>query len=351
MLTYWMLLIAPAMVGAFPVRLDRYAARIMAILAGLLLILVIGGRDQVGCDWLSYLDIYDNVLSQRTAAGAGAGAVDPGYTLVNWFCQQLDLGVYGVNLICAAIFTTGLFLFCRRQPIPWLTFIASVPMLIVVVAMGFTRQATAIGFLMLAMNALEDRKPISFLVFVAAGATFHKTAVVFAPFLPFVIDRRLSLPFLVMAGASVMLVFAYLSTGLDHLFQIYVSNGMWENERSAALPRLGFNLLAAIGFFLFRRKWEAACDDGRLYTVLSLVSIGMFPFLYLEPVAADRVGMYLLPYQAAVFSRLPVLLGRRTAVLLTLLIVLCEAAVMVVWFRFANNSNCWIPYRSFLYGS
>ena len=51
-------------------------------------------------------------------------------------------------------------------------------MLVVVVAMGFTRQAAAIGFLMLAFAAFSEKSLVRFLIFVALATTFHKTAVI-----------------------------------------------------------------------------------------------------------------------------------------------------------------------------
>ena len=49
----------------------------------------------------------------------------------------------------AVPFTYGLFRICRQQPNPWLALVVATPFLIIVVGMGYTRQAAAMGFLMI----------------------------------------------------------------------------------------------------------------------------------------------------------------------------------------------------------
>ena len=43
---------------------------------------------------------------------------DPGYQLINYFSASIGFGIYGVNVICAFIFSIGLTLFCRNLPRP-----------------------------------------------------------------------------------------------------------------------------------------------------------------------------------------------------------------------------------------
>ena len=74
--------------------------------------------------------------------------------LLNWFAGQNELGIWFVNTICGGIFSYGLIAFARSQPRPWLALAVAVPYLIIVVAMGYTRQAAAIGFVMLGLSAL-----------------------------------------------------------------------------------------------------------------------------------------------------------------------------------------------------
>ena len=73
--------------------------------------------------------------------------------MLNWLAARTELGPYFVNTVCAALFAWGLVVFCRAQPRPWLALVVAVPYLVTVVAMGYTRQGTAIGLAMLALPA------------------------------------------------------------------------------------------------------------------------------------------------------------------------------------------------------
>jgi hypothetical protein len=64
------------------------------------------------------------------------------------------------------------------QPRPWLALTLAFPYLVMVVAMGYTRQAVAIGVECLALLALERDRLLVFLGWIALAATFHKTALV-----------------------------------------------------------------------------------------------------------------------------------------------------------------------------
>jgi hypothetical protein len=106
--------------------------------AALPIALMIGLRFQVGADWFSYEGIYDYFryadLNETLSIG------DPGYSLLNWIGQRFGVGVWFVNLACGTIFTWGLFRFARQQPNPWLAIVVAIPYLVIVVAMGYTRQ-------------------------------------------------------------------------------------------------------------------------------------------------------------------------------------------------------------------
>ena len=101
--------------------------------------------------------------------------------LLNWLAGRNDLGIWFVNTICGGIFSYGLIAFARSQPRPWLALAVAVPYLIVVVAMGYTRQAAAIGFAMLGFVRLGQGSFLKFAICITLAATFHKTATLLLP--------------------------------------------------------------------------------------------------------------------------------------------------------------------------
>ncbi len=349
MLSYWLLFAAPVLSGLAPYKLHGAAARAGLWAGAIALTVFIGLRYVVGCDWYNYIAaLYE--LNYTNPIEAMQISTDPAYGLLSWICLNTGAGIYGVNFVCAVCFCWGLFAFCGRQPMPWLTLTVAIPMLIVVVAMGFTRQAAAIGFLMLALVAFEDKKLAKFLIFVACATAFHKTAVIMAPLAIFIDPRRKLGPLVIGGAATAVLVIAFLSAKFDDLTRNYIGNAEWEGEGAAAIYRLSLNLGAAVAFFLFRKRWKEKYDDVRLYFMLSCAAVVAFPFTFVEPVAADRMSLYLLPYQAAVFGRMPDLFDRkRLGVPIAIAAVGASAALMAVWFLFANNSWCWRPYRNLLF--
>ena len=93
----------------------------------------------------------------------------------------MDWGIYGVNLMCGVFFATGLVVFCRHQRLPWLALAVSVPYMLIVVAMGYSRQGVALGIAMLGLTALGRGSTLWFILWVVFAATFHKSAVFLHP--------------------------------------------------------------------------------------------------------------------------------------------------------------------------
>ena len=71
---------------------------------------------------------------------------DPGYILLNRLMVHWDWKVYGVNFACGLFFISGLIVFCRGLYRSWLGFAVAVPYLVVVVAMGYSRQGRGSWF-------------------------------------------------------------------------------------------------------------------------------------------------------------------------------------------------------------
>ena len=83
--------------------------------------------------------------------------------------------------MAGGIFAIGLVFFCRNLPRPWLALAVAVPYLVIVVAMGYTRQGVALGLAMLGLVALGKKGTGWFVFWVMLAATFHKTAVLLLP--------------------------------------------------------------------------------------------------------------------------------------------------------------------------
>ena len=84
-----------------------------------------------------------------------------------------------------------------------------------------------------------------------------------------------------------------------------------------------------------------------LYTWMSCTSVYLFILFFLTnaSTALDRVALYMIPLQLAVFSRIPSLNGSDIfSKSISLLIIFFYLVVMMVWLNFANHADLWIPY-------
>ena len=172
MILYWFLLLCPIGLSArFP---KRSWTPLECWLIFLVLSLSIGLRHEVGGDWFNYLPILNRAQGLTLTETLAWG--DPGYNTLNYIFSSYHWGIYAVNYICAAIFAAGLISFARNQPRPWLALSLSIPYLVIVVAMGYSRQAVAIGLILPGLIALEQGHFRTFLFFIASASSFHSSA-------------------------------------------------------------------------------------------------------------------------------------------------------------------------------
>lgn len=334
----------PMMASVSPYRLDRVSRALVIVILGLVLTVIIGLRDHVGHDWNNYLIMFHRADAQDFYYVLTS--VEAGYAFLNWASSRLGWGIYGVNLACAAIVVYGLFRFLDRQPNFWRALCLATPVLIIGISMGATRQAAAIGILMLAFNAFHDRKLLSYLALVLLAVLFHRSSAVF--FLPawFIHGQLRVWPLvvggLVFFGASVML-----RDAVDYYSTSYVGSDI---QATGALPRIALNVLAAACFFLFRRQWMARYDDGPMYTIMAGLILLMAPATIVATAAADRMSMYLLPIQIGIFARLPNLVPTQFRVPVMVAIYACFALLLAVWLLFSPFAQVsWVPYENYLW--
>lgn len=340
---YWLMFLLPAF-AAVQESVRRSAPRVpLAWWAVMVLItLLIGWRHEVGGDWFNYLENFE----QGVFEDVDFWKSDPGYRLLEWIAIQTGTGIYGVNLLSAAIFTFGLVRFCRHLPRPWLALSVAVPYLVIILGMGYSRQGVALGCVMAGLVALGNGRVASFIVWALAGAMFHKSAVLLLPIAALAASQR---RLVTMAWVGVVIVTAYgvlLQDSVETLRINYIEAGY---ESEGALVRLLMNALPAALLLWKRERFAVSLPQGRLWLWFALASIALVAIYFVSPssTAVDRVGLYLLPLQLMVFSHLPEVLGRARGKNQSgvALVLLYYAVVQFVWLNFANHSFAWLPYR------
>lgn len=353
---YWLFFLIPALAALAEARSltgnqTVSGSRVVSSPAVLLMIpfltLVIGYRYQVGGDWFNYFSYLEGV------AGLSFWEIrelsDPAYQIVNWLSNEYSWGIFGVNLICGLIFSTGLLLFSRDLPRPWLALAVAVPYLVIVVGMGYSRQGVALGLAMIGFLSLQKGSMLRFIFWIMLAAAFHKTAVVLIPIAAMAYSQSRIWAIFWAVSATIISYTLFLADDVEGLYVGYIEA---EYQSSGAFIRLAMNVVPALLLLRYREYFDA--NKRTLWIWFSLVSLGLFVLFFLSPssTAVDRVALYMLPLQLYVFSSLPAVMKRvsGSAENSTVAIVVFYCAlVQFVWLNFAAHAFAWLPYRFYLF--
>jgi len=347
MIPYWLLFAVFAFPAALTKEQSRQRTLLGFLISAIVLTVMIGLRKHVGGDWNAYDEIFHRLrlLSMTTSLTT----IDPAYAFVNWWTGNAGLGVWFVNLVCAAIFTYGFLIFCREQLNPALAILVGIPYLVIVVAMGYTRQGAALGLVMAALTYYFRGATVRMAMNLTLAIMFHKSAVIVIPLVALASSRRRALTFLLLGVVGGVTYYLFVSSSLDRLVANYVAAGY---SSSGAAIRIAMNLVPATIFLLFWRRFQLSRDQLRLWTIFSVGSFVALGLLLTTPssTAVDRISLYLIPLQIFVLSRVPRVFSKtaNASVGLKFAIIMYSAAVQFTWLNYAENSSAWVPYNSYL---
>ena len=315
------------------------------------LTIVIGFRHEVGGDWVGYIKAIEDAPEYFLLHG------DIAYNLLNWFGSNYFGGIYLVNSVCAGLFSWGLLVFCRLQNRPWLSLNVALPFLIIVVGMGYTRQATALGICMWGIFYLLNGSYIRYIFLIFSAFLFHRSSLIMILPLFFISNGFCNIS--CKLASSCLLIFSLYLLNNIGVFEA-LSIGYFESEynSSAASLRVAMNALPASIFLAFKSKFNLNDHQNSFWSVMSIFALLFVLLLFISPssVVIDRLSLYFIPIQLFVFSYLPeVFGGSRLKIFFSrhywiLIIVLYSALVQFVWLFFADHSQFWVPYKFYLWG-
>lgn len=343
MMVYWAMFVIALLGVMAPKRLPRRQSLLVMGVVGLLFSIIIGLRHQVGGDW----DAYEQQFYDFSAALALSDFVfgDPAYYGIGWGVAALGGGIHGLNFICALILMCGVVAFCRAQPNPWLALLIAIPYLLIVVGMGYTRQATAIGLVLLAMVALGEGSRKRFVLLIMLAAAFHKTAVMMIPVVALAAHGSRLWNFTWATIAGLIAYGLFLMPSQDALVSAYIVSDYAMVSEGASL-RAAMNAIPAAIFLLLREKFLLDKKMQAMWTIIAVIALLSLPMSFFFDTVTDRLMLYLIPLQLFVFSRLPSLF--RTSFvrgLITVSICMIYALALAVWLTSADHAFLWVPYR------
>ncbi len=350
MLIYWLLFaVAAVLAFTFPTAPRAHGhgpAQGMAFAAFLLAYVAISSlRYEVGGDWVTYDLMYDAV-----AGGTLTDALtytDPGFGLLLYVCAKLGLGIYPVNGFCSLLIGYGTIRVAMRTPDPWLGIIMALPYMLIVVGMGYIRQAAAIGWVLMAIAALGRGARLRTLVYLALGASFHSTAGIVFPLFGFAMAGRSRVLAVTLAGLGALALYYAISAQLQTFQAGYLD---YEYQSGGALPRQIINVVPSLILLLRWRRFVETPQLRLIWIGIALANVAALIALGLSPssTAVDRIALYFSIIQIAAFGQIRNLVARSSAfsLLLRLGVIGAAGVVQSIWLIFATHAQFWVPYKS-----
>jgi hypothetical protein len=309
----------------------------------------IGLRYRVGGDWgtyLYYFNLYSKDFSFKDVFAVANLTEDIAYVLLNKLSDFFNFGIFGVNIVMAFILVYGLSIFCRNLSRPSLALAVSIPYMIIVVGMGYTRQAGTLGLIMYGFVCFLHQKSLRFFITILFASLIHKSALLALPLIAFLSkERALLVGFFMFLIMGLLFFFAR-----EDIVAFYIQYITLEYESQGAFIRVFMCLVPALIFLFFRKKFNFYKNLDSLSMLLSIASLVAFALLIATPfsTAIDRISLYLLPLQLIIFSNVHSLFSYHNEKIITFLVIAYYFLVLFVWVNFAFNSGAWLPYRNLL---
>jgi hypothetical protein len=349
MLVYWSIYAVPAFVALFE-KTRRHGNSLSPILFFLLCLFFIMAFRDTGGDFLNYNELIQ--VNSGESLASWMLLTDPAYGFLNWLSIQAGWGIYGVNFFCALIFLYGLYRFALDEPRRALLIAIAIPYLVIVVAIGYTRQGTAIGVIMLALIYIRRRNIVNAAILIAMATAFHSSALITAPLLSYSTTGRRYTRYIAVPTMVLFLAGGYsiLFERFSNLHNNYVGSDLYQS--SGAVQRAFITAVAGAIFWFYRRRWNYRFGDARLYFFVSLTAIALLPASFFFSTAVDRIGLFLLPFQVLVFARLPVLQSNKSMEqLATAGVLFAYTLILFVWLHMGQFAQLlWLPYSNLLTG-
>jgi hypothetical protein len=298
---------------------------------------IVGFRECIGGDWDSYLTIFKN--TGNFSEGLLLENYDLGYLFLSLFFKKIKFDIYAVNFVCAVIFISGIMAFIKCADNPYFRLFYSIPQLIIIIGMGYTRQSVAIGFLLIAFYAIKNITVRIFLIII--GSSFHYSLSLILIILIFKNVKNIIF-FVLLIISIIFLNFNY----LESLYENYIISN---KESYGGFIRVAMILVSLFGYLSVNKSVKLKKLDSLFCNNFTLFGIVFAPLVTIFPVAIDRFMIYFLPIQVIFFCTFPnifhskyVRLAMHTVFLVT------NFAILVIWQNFGINSHAWFPYRNIL---
>jgi hypothetical protein len=352
MTPYFVLMLPPVIFSVL--RVDRGLRDYLLAAFFVFMFLFIGYRFSVGMDWNNYVYKINNMRLHDFSIVFSYSEIAS--NAVIWLASRTALGIVTLNLVAGFIMCVGLLIFVRATENPWLTLVVTIPYYVIVV-MSASRQSMAI-FIIFALYALWNRVSLAAKVAtIFVAALFHTSAFVCAIFLLPEMRKLSTLGRISFVVAFSVAAFYFLFMRpanveqFEYYNQVYIEYSDFLKS-PGALSHVMMIVIPSMVYVLFYRKWREAGAAHPLVLQNCLVSLAVFPGVFIYPTAFDRLSLYFAAGALVAMSSMPRVMTRNmiSRKLFEAGIVLLHVAILYIWLTYANSALAWVPYRNVLLG-
>ena len=282
MIPYYTIFLIPVLFAIFYVNKKNNINIFFWIINSLLLFVFIGFRYGIN-DWFLYEKMFENIyhINNINEVIKKIGQGDIGFVLLNYLVKSLGFEFQFLNIIIATFCIFCLTKFAYREENPWLVIVISIPIVIIIVFMGFVRQGIAFSFLLLGYLYLIEKKVIKFAITVFLATVFHKSALIFIIFIISKYEFKdiwkiIGIIFFILI---LVLLYIFLKRDVFYIyFYYYLGLGKEEFGYFGAYSRIFLNLLPSIIFLVKPKFFSSNLTELRLLFFLS-ISVILLSFL------------------------------------------------------------------------
>lgn len=213
---------------------DKLSTQILTGLAAIMLICIAGLRYETGGDWDTYTMLFNHFptfsqLIGRPAVFADV-PVEEGFVLLSAFIKSLGGTVQHLFFVVTFINITLIACAARKYTqYPVVALLCYYGILYFNLEMIYIRQAMAVALCFFALQYIEPRRIVPYLVFILLACTFHRVAALMIP-LYFIMHRRIpSWVYLTAVGVGAVLMLA----GIPWIQTIFLTVAGWLGENYA----------------------------------------------------------------------------------------------------------------------
>ena len=315
----------------------------------IMMILFIGLRINVGCDWITYKEIFKVISNSNILKLTDGGRIEIGYALINKFISKIGGNIYFSNTLMATFFIVPLTISFKKLRKPFLSFLIAYPYLIIVIGMGPVRQAVAMSLIALSSFYINKNFKTFALLNIFAlslhlSSLFTSLIVLFSSknLKDIIKNNWILISLFLLISILIFYLYSY-----DHLyikFYAYLFKTRFKDAKSHVII-WAMNIFPYIILFVNKNinYKEIKIFEVHKKVFLALCILPLFSII--NTTLTYRLYISLIPYSIFLLTDL---VDKKLFIPIKFNFYIYNfysIILLSVWLNFSKHAYCWIPYR------